>query len=394
MSTAHVAVVTSHPIQYQAPWFRALAKHTDLEVFFCHRQDAAGQAAAGFGVEFEWDVPLLDGYKFTWLTNQATQPDVSTFGGCDTPEIADRLRDGQFDACIVSGWYLKSYMQAIRACRHSGIKVLSRGDSQLGTARSALWTIAKYLPYRWLLGSMDAHLYVGQANREYLKHYGVSDSRLFFTPHFVDNDFFAERAVAARSRHEPDSIRRSLGLSTGSTVFAFAGKLIEKKRPLDFIRALSVARKHGLDAQGLIIGSGPLEQDARALVERLGVPVGFAGFRNQSELPAYFAAADALVLPSDAGETWGLVVNEAMACGLPACVSTSAGCSRDLIDEGHTGYLFPVGDLSLLCEAMERLTATLSKERVAVEQAVRRRISQYSCDAAVEGTLAALERIQ
>lgn len=394
MSGRHLAVVTSHPIQYQAPWFRALAKHIDLEVFFCHRQDAAGQAAAGFGVEFEWDVPLLDGYKFTWLTNRSPKPDVSRFAGCDTPEIADRLRDGRFDACIVSGWYLKSYVQAIRACRTHRIKLMSRGDSQLGTARSALWTIAKYLPYRWLLGSIDAHLFVGQANREYLKHYGVDDSRLFFTPHFVDNDFFAERAVAARDRREPDAIRRSLGLSLSSTVFAFAGKLIEKKRPLDFVRALSLARAAGHDVAGLVIGSGPLDADVRALVESLGVPVGFAGFRNQSELPAYFSAADALVLPSDAGETWGLVVNEAMACGLPACVSTSAGCSRDLIDEGRTGYVFPVGDVALLAGAIGRLITTLADKRAAVQHAVRQRIAKYSCDAAVEGTLAALERIQ
>jgi glycosyltransferase involved in cell wall biosynthesis len=217
---------------------------------------------------------------------------------------------------------------------------------------------------------------------------------LFFTPHFVDNDFFSERAVAARGRHEPDAIRRSLGLSPTSTVFAFAGKLIEKKRPLDFVRALGLARAEGHDIQGLIIGSGPLDAEVRALVESLDVPVGFAGFRNQSELPAYFSAADALVLPSDAGETWGLVVNEAMACGLPACVSTSAGCSRDLIDEGRTGYVFPVGEVAQFAEAMGRLTVTLSNERADVERAVRQRIAQYSCNAAVDGTLAALERIQ
>ena len=130
-----LAIVTSHPIQYQAPWFRALAQVTDLDVFFCHRQDAAGQAEAGFGVAFDWDVPLLDGYRYHWLTNRSRRPDVSSLFGCDTPEIAGVIRDGGFDACLVCGWYLKSYLQAIQGCWRCGVPVLLRGDSQLGTVR-------------------------------------------------------------------------------------------------------------------------------------------------------------------------------------------------------------------------------------------------------------------
>src|SRR5580765_5818095 len=146
-----LALVTSLPIQYQVPWFRALAQVTDLEVFYCHRQNSEDQAAAGFDVPFQWDIPLFDGYAYSFLQNVAARPDVSSFSGCDTPEVADRLRAGRFDACLVSGWYLKSYLQAIWACKHAGIPVLTRGYSQLGTPRSKLFTVAKYLPYRWLL---------------------------------------------------------------------------------------------------------------------------------------------------------------------------------------------------------------------------------------------------
>src|SRR5262245_6838929 len=100
-----LAIVASHPVQYQAPWFRALAKVADVHVFYCHRQDSAGQAAAGFGVEFEWDIPLLDGYAHTWLKNRAAIPDVSRFSGCDTPDIKTPLQSGRFDACLISGWH-------------------------------------------------------------------------------------------------------------------------------------------------------------------------------------------------------------------------------------------------------------------------------------------------
>src|SRR6266481_4412295 len=83
-----LGILTSHPIQYQAPWFRALAKETDLEVFFAHQPDAA-QQGNGFGTAFQWDVDLLSGYQHRFLKNVAKKPSASRFIGCDTPEIAD-----------------------------------------------------------------------------------------------------------------------------------------------------------------------------------------------------------------------------------------------------------------------------------------------------------------
>jgi glycosyltransferase involved in cell wall biosynthesis len=388
-----LAVVTSHPIQYQAPWFRALDRETDLHVFFCHRQDAAAQAAAGFGVEFEWDVPLLDGYQSTWLENKARRPDVSRFNGCHTPEIGERLRSGGFDACIVSGWYLRSYLQAMAACRRAGIPVLVRGDSQLATGRSLAWTMLKYLPYRALLGAIDAHLYVGRANREYLEHYGVPADRLFFAPHFVDNAFFSTRAQHARATGAAAAVRRQMGIDSGATVFAFAGKLIDKKRPADFVDALADVRGRGLDAWALVIGAGPLQAALEQRAAARNLPVRFAGFRNQTELPAYFAAADALVLPSDGGETWGLVVNEAMACGLPAIISDACGCARDLADTGTAGVVYPCGDVAALADAMAALHSDLAARRPEIGAAVAQTIAKYSLEAAVDGTLEALGHV-
>ena len=119
------------------------------------------------------------------------------------------LRDGGFNACIVCGWYLKSYLQAIRACRRAGVPLFLRGDSQLATPRSALVRAGKHLPYRWLLRRAEGHLYVGEANREYLRHYRVAESQLFFVPHFVDNAFFG-RSPPRRARlgPRPESARR------------------------------------------------------------------------------------------------------------------------------------------------------------------------------------------
>jgi glycosyltransferase involved in cell wall biosynthesis len=390
MKRWRLAVVVSHPIQYQAPWFRALAEVTDLTVFFCHRQQPGDHAKADFGVSFEWDTPLLEGYGFRWLENRSRHPDVSTFRGCDTPEIADRLSRGGFDACVVSGWYLKSYVQAIRGCRASAIPVLLRGDSQLGTSRSTVVSIAKYFPYRWLLQHVDGHLYVGEANRDYLRYYGVADSKLFFVPHCVDNAFFSAAASDAKQSGEAARIRLAAGAGPSDTVFIFVGKLVAKKRPADFLRALEMAHTRGADVRGLIVGSGRLESDLRSLAREQSVPVSFAGFKNQIALPSYLAAADALVLPSDAGETWGLVVNEAMACGLPAIVSRAAGCTRDLIEQGRTGYAFDLGSVSQLSDAILATCARRADSATTFSEAVKARIDRYSVEAAVSATVTAI----
>jgi glycosyltransferase involved in cell wall biosynthesis len=268
--------------------------------------------------------------------------------------------------------------------------VLSRGDSQLGTSRSAWKRAAKYLPYRALMRLISAHLYVGANNRAYLQHYGVPESRLFFAPHFVDAAFFAERAAAARASGHTHRLREALAIDPGVTIFAFAGKLIPKKRPLDLLQALGALTRAGHNVCGLFIGSGPLQAELEQEARRHDISVRFAGFRNQSEMPLYLSLADALVLPSDAGETWGLVVNEAMACGVPAIVSTAVGCGPDLIGPGPTGFRYPTGDIAALASAMQEMQQLLSRNRATVVAALQEKTSRYSCAMAVDGVLQAL----
>jgi glycosyltransferase involved in cell wall biosynthesis len=384
-----LAVVASHPIQYQAPWFRALAQRVDVHVFYAHQQDARGQAAAGFNHEFEWDIPLLDGYSYEWLPNVSAAPSVDAFAGCDTPAIAAKLAAGRFDACLITGWYLKTYGQAIRTCMAMRLPILMRGDSHLAMPRSPFVSLAKYLPYRMMLTRMAAHLFVGQANRRYLKHYGVKDRQLFFTPHFVDNARFRESAAAARMNGDALAIRAEVGATPATTLFVMAAKLIDKKRPMDFIDAVARLNQAGESVRGLVVGSGPLEFGLRTRVRELGAPVNFVGFRNQTEIPAYYAAADALVLPSDGRETWGLVANEAMACGLPIITSHLVGCAADLA-VGDAGATYPMGDVPALATLMRELSRRQQAGDPSMSRAASTRVDRYSCEAAVQGAMDAL----
>ncbi len=350
-----LGILVSHPIQYYSPWFRDLATKLDLHVFYAHRQDERGQASAGFGVEFSWDIPLLEGYRFTWLKNVASRPGLQTFTGCDTPELYDRISPRDFDALLVIGWNRKSSWQAMRACWKSRVTLLMRGDSQLPMVSSRLKAMIKFLPYRWFLPMVDGHLFVGQRNKEYLKHFGVRDDHLFHCPHFVDNHFFAMRAQESIDNGRNEAIRKQLDIPKDAFVAIFVGKLISKKNPLDFLHAVMNTNESGRPIHAIVVGSGPLEQECRNLTEPCS-RIHYAGFQNQTQLPAYYSAADVLVLPSDGTETWGLVVNEAMACGTPCIVSTSCGCSPDLIEDGVSGFVYPENDIARLTAILRQMS--------------------------------------
>ena len=171
----------------------------------------------------------------------------------------------------------------------------------------------------------------------------------------------------------------------------FSGKFIRKKRPGDIIEAVRCIP----DCERPIIvfvGSGELEDELRSHALRCKVRCVFLGFKNQSQLPACYAAADTLILPSDGGETWGLVVNEAFACGVPAIVSDSCGCSPDLIEPGVTGFTFPMGDIATLSGVIQKMRV-LKASRHDWEKALENRLESFSVKSCVKGTLEAVNAL-
>jgi glycosyltransferase involved in cell wall biosynthesis len=381
-----VGLLATHPVQYYVPWYRRLARAVDLEVFYSHRQTAEGQARAGFGVAFGWDVPLLDQYSHQFLSNRARKPDVSSFFGCDTPEISRIIRRGGFDAFIVHGWGTLSFWQAIVACWRNGTPMLVRGDSHLLSPRRRVVRMVKGPLYRLFIPRFDAYLVVGQRARDYYSHYGADPSRMFFTPHAVDNEFFQARAVALGAERE--RLRRAWGIPSTATVYLFAGKLTDEKRPGDFIQAVGEASRRRPDIWGLMAGDGRMRPALESLVANARMPVRFAGFLNQTEMPRAYAASDALVLPSTS-ETWGLVVNEAMASGLPAIVSDQVGCGPDLVRAGETGEVFACGAIAELASILTHLAEEHLLSKLGAQ--AQRLVQRYSPAEAVRGTVAALE---
>ena len=388
-----LSVVLTHPIQYYAPWFRYIAKNCpDLELTVLYAaQPTPEQQGVGFGVPFTWDTPITEGYRYRIVGDTDASTDVSSrkFWGVHARDIGRAIEESSPDVVLLPGWHSAMYLQALFSCRRQGIPVLFRGDTHVGNSPSG------WKGYRWrvttriLLRAFDGYLAVGTRVREYLKRFGVPESRIFSCPHFVDNDFFFEEASAHRNAERRRELRRSFSIRNDDFVVLFVGKLQEKKRPADLLDA---AARLGDSVSVLMVGTGELGGHLRAQAERLNVKLVCAGFLNQSQLGQAYAAADCLVLPSDWGETWGLVVNEAMATGLPCVVSDRVGCAPDLVKSGETGEIFQMGDAGSLASALTRVRQ--SKERGHDwTTACRSRAALFSLEAATRGLVAACQHV-
>lgn len=379
-----LAIVSSHPIQYYAPLFRELAKRVDLHVFFAHDATPADQSRAGFGTAFRWDVDLTSGYAHTFLRNVSRSPGTDHFDGCDAPDIFEHLGGSGFEAVLITGWHLKVYIQALFAAKRLGLPVLVRGDSQLQTPRSRLTRAIKDVVYPPFLRLFDAALYVGNRSREYYDHYHFPQNRLFFSPHCIDNDWFAERATADSRR----ALREKHRISPETHLMIFAGKLVPFKRPLDVVDAAGICRRRGRNVEVLVAGAGELKESILARGMERAVPIHYLGFCNQSEMPGAYAASDVLVLPSTGQETWGLVVNEALACGRPAITSDACGCAPDLSARSGAGRVYPCGDVEALALEIEHAI-----ESPPTPEAIRQISQKYSLGASADGIQSALSEL-
>lgn len=346
-----LGIIATHPIQYHAPWFRALASRSELDVrvAFVRIPDAI-QQGQGFGIQFKWDVPLLDGYSHCLIQTRSFLPRVEFFRH-RIIGFSDWLKKEHIEVLLSTGWNEWPLLQAAIEARLNNVPVLVRGETT-GFKRRPL---AARVTHAALLRLYDAFLVIGEANRHFYSSHGVSANRQFVAPYFVDNMRFSQQAESLAQQRT--SVRERWGIQADQVCFLFVGKLEPKKHVLSLLEALRLGLERGAKMCALIVGTGEQLDLARSVAAEHHLPAIFAGFLNQTELASAYVACDCLVLPSDYGETWGLVVNEAMACGRPAIVSDRVGCGPDLVVEGESGAIFKFGDADALASLMCRFSS-------------------------------------
>jgi glycosyltransferase involved in cell wall biosynthesis/GT2 family glycosyltransferase len=394
---SRLLIASSHPIQYHSPLFRLLSDDPaiDSDVLYLTLPSSETQGL-GFGKAFTWDVPLLEGYRWHQAISGRGLGITSGYRGVwlrnPGMELGWAVRGERPAAFLLTGWHFLGLLQLFIAAKLRRIPVLLRMDSNNFRPRS--WILNSI--YRLLFMGVDVVLTVGTANARWCRLNGIPPSRMVPSPHFVDNAFFSERAAAFHPQSQ--ELRRRWQIPSDAFCFLFAGKLQPKKRPQDLLEAFALVqakgRIPGRPLHLLIVGTGEMEASCRSQVEALQLPISFVGFLNQSEIPGAYAVSDCLVLPSDHGESWGLVVNEAMACGLPAIVSDLVGCAEDLVLTGVTGDVVPCGNPEALAQSLISMAANPERAARMGEKARELVLAKYTIEAAAEGIRKGLSLLQ
>lgn len=387
-----LAFIVSHPIQYYVPIYREVAKQGEIfaKVFFTWR-DGGPARDAGFGKEFAWDIPLMDGYDFELVPNTSRDPGTHHRRGLINPNLVDRVMAWRPDAVHITGFNYVSHGQAIKQLSRAGIPVFFRGDSHLLDPRGGWW---RWWLKKWFLSRVysrpAAFLSVGQANRAYYRAFGVPARKLFHVPHTIEVSRFAEPNDSLES--EALGWRRELKVPDDHFVFLYAAKLEPRKRPMELLETFFAAdfAKTSLVFAGSGALEGPLKKRAEERTAETSKRVIFLPFQNQSAMPVVYRLADALVLPSGYGETWGLAVNEAQACGRPALVSDCVGCAGEIIREGENGAIFRTDDWTDCARAMQRM---MSIDWFRRREEIRARAWCFDTTAGVQALVDVLRRL-
>ncbi|AVP99875.1 glycosyl transferase [Ahniella affigens] len=341
IAPVRLAIVVSHPIQYYAPWFRALAQEDWLCIKVFHLWDFGITETfdPGFQQTLRWDIDLLSGYDSMLVPNISPRPGTDHLLGLVNPGLMAALRAFSPDAVLAFGYSQWSLLELGLRCPWP---LLLRGDSHALAAASVNRGLKAWLRQR-ILKRAAGHLAVGQANRDWLLRQGVDDGRIFRAPHAIDQARF--RAALPDAQAAAQALRQRLSIAEDALLIGFVGKLEDKKQPLALIDAFRQLEDPNLRL--VLVGSGPLQAavDAACATDSRCRRLPFC---NQTEIPQIYAMLDLLVLPSFVHETWGLVVNEAQVFGVPALLSSHVGGHPDLILSGQTGWVFKAGDTSAL----------------------------------------------
>jgi glycosyltransferase involved in cell wall biosynthesis len=345
-----LAVVTTHPIQYNVPWLIKLAeKGIVIKVFYTYEQSRDGMIFdTGFGKDIKWDIPLLEGYEHEFVSNTARRPGLDHFMGIVNPQLTARIEAWRPDDLLVIGWNYSGHLQCMRYF-HGRLPVYFRGDSVLLHEKSGFRRLARRIFLTWVYRHIDYAFYVGTNNRSYFLRHGLRPDQLVFSPQAIDLRRFSQPAEVYRQ--QAAAMKKELGIPEGRLTVLYAGKMTTVKNPGFMLRLAKACAD--LPVSFVLVGDGSLKDEMKRQAAGLSNML-FMDFQNQRIMPAIYRMGDVYIMPS-LSETWGMGVNEAMACGLPVMASEHVGCVADLVLENKTGMTFQLDEIDKCVAFLRRL---------------------------------------
>lgn len=373
--TRRIVLITEIIAPYRIPVFNALARQAgvDLHVIFLAETDTTLRKWRIYSDEICFSYEVLS----SWRLRTGRHSLLFNRG------LRSALRAADPDAVICGGYNYPASWGSLRWARGHKVRFILWSESNLRDKRAGNAAV-EYLK-RSFAGYCSAFVVPGKSSFAYLRSLGVDEQVIFTAPNAVDNLFFAAQADLARAH----AAERGRKWGLPQRFVLCAARLVAEKGIFDLLEAYAKLENEVRSEVGLVFaGDGPARAELvrQAQSIRPGT-VSFPGFVQREELAILYALSEALVLPTHS-DPWGLVVNEAMACGLPIVVSNVAGCAADLVEDGWNGYIVPPGNPERLKAVLDSLMRSPELRR---QMSVRstERIRDYSPEACAAGLAAA-----
>ena len=371
-----LVILTEIISPYRIPLFNALARHAEVDphVIFLADTDPGLR---------QWRVYKED-IKFSYQVLPSWRKRIGEFNILLNGRVAGSLAASAPHVILCGGYNYFASWQALVWAKANNIPFLIWSESHLHELRRVR-PLVEFLKDEFL-HRCSGFVVPGRIAQEYLRAHGIKEDAIFTAPNAVDNELFAGAAAEARK----NAVARRRELNLPDRYFLFVGRLVREKGVFELLSAYAKLDEQVRQQVGLVFaGDG---ESRRQLEDRAGCispgMIRFAGFVHREQLAAYYALADMLVLPTYT-DTWGLVVNEGMACGLPVILSQAAGCADDLLKVDWNGLLIPPKDVSSLAAAMKTLAD--QPELLAMMAAnSARHISHFSAEAWCDGIAQAI----
>lgn len=363
-------------------WTRVIAASRALSIVpieICHRS-----------AEYNWNrhenAPLQLQTLLSSVEGNDTIAPNRLLRGC----LFEILEEVQPAAVAIPGWSTRASLAALEwcsACATPAILMSETTEWDEPRRRGKEYVKAK------VISLFDAAVVGGAAHKRYLERLGMKPDSIFFGYDVVDNEFFASQAMMVRRREAEE--RERLGVPR--PFFLASARFVPKKNLHRLLQAYAVYRSRSKPAPWdlVLLGDGKLREGLLAECRNLNVEAGknvhFPGFIQYDDLPPYYGLANAFVHASTT-EQWGLVVNEAMASGLPVMVSQRCGCAEDLVEDGVNGWAFDPYDVEDITLAMLRMHEMSQAERDRMGEASRTKVGAYDPSTFAQGLSSAVEK--
>jgi glycosyltransferase involved in cell wall biosynthesis len=353
MST-RIAIVVSHPIQHFCPQYVSFSKNEEvgLKVFFASALGHKKYLDPNFKTEVSWGNLHLDKFEHTFLNGEKILPSGKDL---DAPNLAEALGGFKPDLIIIYGYFQKLQRRAHQWASTNGVKLAYISDSELRHRRSRWKEMVKYFYIKRFFSKIDYFLSVGDANEEFYKYYGVSQSKIIRMNFPIDlieyEKSFSEWRILR------NKIREQYKIEKESHVLAVVGKLVQWKNQDHIIDAMKLLEEEGVYLHLFVLGSGEMLEPwiNKSTILKIS-KVHFTGFVDIAELPSYYAAVDIYVHPAST-EPHSIAISEAIYMGCPVIISDRCGShgQSDDVQDGKNGYIFGFGNIRELATKIKSL---------------------------------------